>query len=163
MIQRGSVSRLETAWEALYEIAKLSTNECFALHSQTRQIVAQLNVPPAFERGRKLIFQVAYTEDMAIARSDVLTHRGYTVTTVVGNERARAVLTDSPLHYDLFILGHGAADDVREEMIAWLRAKYPNVKILALNGDNHGLPGADYNVLLNGPETWMPAVARAVV
>jgi hypothetical protein len=124
-------------------------------------VVAQVNVPLALERARKLIFQIAYTETLGIARSEELTRRGYRVTTVIGNERAKIVLADSPQHYDLFVLGHGAPDKARSEMVAWLRVKYPNVKILGLNSIGR-LREADYNVLLDGPETWMPIVARAL-
>ncbi len=41
-------------------------------------------------------------------------------------------------------------------MVDWLKAKYPNVKVLALNPPNQQLPGADYNVVQNGPEKWLP-------
>ena len=161
IVQRASVSGLEAAWQKLYDLAKQTGNECFALHAPTRQVVAQVNVPLALERARKLIFQIAYTETLGIARSEELTRRGYRVTTVIGNERAKIVLTDSPQHYDLFVLGHGAPDKARSEMVAWLRVKYPNVKILGLNSIQGRLREADYNVLLDGPETWMPIVARA--
>ena len=162
IVQRASVSGLEAAWQKLYDLAKQTANECFALYTPTRQVVAQVNVPLALERARKLIFQIAYTETLGIARSEELTRRGYRVTTVIGNERAKIVLTDSPQHYDLFVLGHGAPDKARSEMVAWLKVKYPNVKILGLNSIQGRLREADYNVLLDGPETWMPIVARAL-
>jgi hypothetical protein len=48
-------------------------------------------------------------------------------------------------------------------MVAWLRAKYPGVRILALNSPEiRELVGADYNVKLNGPEVWLPMIATAL-
>jgi len=41
-------------------------------------------------------------------------------------------------------------------MVDWLKARYPHVKILALNSANHRqLAGADYNAILNGPDEWL--------
>jgi hypothetical protein len=42
---------------------------------------------------------------------------------------------------------------------SYLKAKYPNVKVLALNPSNQQLPDADYNVVQNGPEKWLPFVS----
>jgi hypothetical protein len=160
MTQRGSANGLEAAWQKLSDIAKRTANECFAIHPPTRQVVAQLNVPPAEERGRKHVFQIAYTEEMGLARAEELTRRGYHVITVIGNERARIVLSTAQ-RCDLFIIGHAAPDQARASMVAWLKANYPTVKILALNPVFGRLREADYNVILNGPEKWIPIVAKA--
>jgi hypothetical protein len=156
------VGGLEAAWQRLSELARQTPDEYFALHAPTHQIVGQVNVPVALERARKLIFQVAYTENMGIERSEELMRRGYRVTTVIGNERAKAVLTGSPQRYDLFIVAHAAPPKTRTEIVAWLRNKYPGVKIVALNSVHGRLRDADFNVFLDGPETWMPVVARAL-
>lgn len=163
MEQRASVSGLEAAWQDLYELAKHTSNECFAIHAETRQVVAQVNVPPAIERARKVIFQIAYTEALSVLRSEELTRRGYRVTTVVGNDRAKVVLRDFAQHYDLFIIGHAASERSRKEMVSWMRANYPKVRILALNPTHQPLRGADYNALLGGPESWLHIVARALL
>ena len=160
MTQRDSTDGLESAWQKLSELAKQTANECFAIHPPTRQVVAQLNVPPAEERGRKRVFQIAYTEEMGLARAEELTRRGYRVTTVIGNERATVVL-DSTQRWDLFIIGHAAPEQTRARMVAWLKANYPGVKIVALNSAFVRLREADYNVVLSGPEKWIPIVAQA--
>lgn len=46
-------------------------------------------------------------------------------------------------------------------MVVWLKTKYRNVPIVALNSPGRELPGADYNAVLNGPETWLPIVEAA--
>ena len=38
-----------------------------------------------------------------------------------------------PEQYDFFIVGHAADDEVRKEMVLWLKAHHPGVRILALN------------------------------
>jgi|SRR5882762_97204 hypothetical protein len=160
IVQRGSVNGLETAWEELYKLAKHTTNECFAIHPPTREVVAQLNVRPAEERARKRVFQIAYTEELGVARAAELTRRGYRVTTVIGNERAKVVL-NSIQPYDIFIIGHAAPVESRNEMAAWLKTTYPGVKILALNSAFQTLRDADYNAVLNSPEKWIHIVAIA--
>ncbi len=160
LAQRGSVTGLEAAWQQLYELAKHTANECFAIYPPTREVVAQVNVPPAEERASKRVFQIAYTEELGVARAEVLTRRGYHVTTVIGNDRAKVVL-GSAQHYSVFIIGHGAPQQTRVGMAIWLKSKYPDVKILALNPVFQRLREADYNVVLNGPEKWVPIVAKA--
>jgi len=90
--------------------------------------------------------------------AELLRSRGYGVITVVGNEKAR-VLLGSIHHHDLFIVGQVAAEAIREEMVDWLREKYPRVKILALNLPGQQLSNADFNAL-NGPENWLSMVTE---
>ena len=43
----------------------------------------------------------------------------------------------------------------------WIRAQFPDAKILALNAPVYGaLPEADFNFVLNDPEEWLATVAR---
>lgn len=58
---------------------------------------------------------------------------------------------------DLFI--HAVAEAIREEMVDWLREKYPGVKILALNLPGQQLSNVDFNAL-NGPENWLSIVTE---
>jgi len=72
-------------------------------------------------------------------------------------------LLSSTQHSDLFIVGHAAPEQTRTEMVDWLKARYPHVKILALNSANHRqLAGADYNAILNGPDEWLSMVTAAL-
>lgn len=155
----ASVTGLELAQRRLQELAKHTTNECFAMDARTRQIVAQMNVPRAKWRATKRIFQIAYDEELGLKRAELLRSIGYGVVSVLGDERAR-ILLSSIQEYDLFIVGHNAPEQVRREVVDWLKSKYPNVKVLALNPPQQELPNADYNVTLNGPEKWLPIVTQ---
>jgi hypothetical protein len=109
-----------------------------------------------------VVFQIAYDSGLASARTSVLRLQGYEVVSVIGNEAAKVVLS-MPEQYDFFIVGHAAEDQVRKEMVLCLKAHYPGVPILALNPPKASeLAGADYNVKLNGPETWLPLIATAL-
>jgi hypothetical protein len=46
-------------------------------------------------------------------------------------------------------------------MVAWLKANYPKVKIVALNPSKDELIGADYNVILNDHDEWITLLAAA--
>ena len=154
-----AVSGLEFAQLTLQELAKHTSSECFAADAKTRQVVAQVNVPQAKWRATKRVFQTTYDEPVGLRRAELLRSRGYGVISVIGNHAAKVLLI-SIQHYDLFIVGNGAPQQTRSEMVVWLRAKYPDVKILALNTPHQQLPGADYNVIQNGPESWLPIVAQ---
>ena len=60
-----------------------------------------------------------------------------------------------------FMVGHAAPRPEREEIVDWLRLRYPNTKILVLNPPDQQTAGADYNVLLMSPEIWLPIVTSA--
>jgi hypothetical protein len=155
----SAVSGLEFAHRGLKELAKHTSNECFAADAKTRQVVAQMNVPQTKRRLAKRIFHIAYNEELGVRRAELLRSSGYGVISVIGNERAK-ILLSSIQHYDLFIVGHAAPEQTRKEMVDWLKLKYPKVKILALNPSHQELSTADYNVLQNGPENWLAIVAQ---
>jgi hypothetical protein len=163
LIWHGSVHGLENARRKLQEIAKTTTNECFAMYTPARQIVALLNAARACHRsGKRVVFQIAYDQHRLVTRAEALRHRGFEIISVVGNEAAKTVL-GSPQHSDLFIVGHAAPEQTRREMVDWLKVRYPHVKILALNSaDDRQLAGADYNAILNGPDEWLSMVTAAL-
>ena len=105
------------------------------------------------------IFQIAYTRPLLVERAELLTRRGYEVTSALGNEAAEMELIACTVNYDLFIVGHAAPSEVRAKMVQWLKEHYPTVKILALHPPHcPQLPGADFNM---GPEELLVAVATA--
>ena len=107
-----------------------------------------------------MVFQIAYDRRLA-ARSEVLKLHGYEVISVIGNEAAKLVL-GMPDVWDLFIVGYDATEHTRGEMVTWLKANFPTTRILALDAPKTPeLPGADYNLKLNGPDTLLPMVATA--
>ena len=140
--------------------------EYFALHLLTHDIVFAADVSNVVsERTGKRIFQIAYTDQLRLTRAELLRSLGYAVISVVGNEAAKVLLTT--LHHNnlgiaLFIVGHAAPAQTRKEIVDWLKENYPWAKILALNPPNQQVPNADYNVLENGPEAWIPFVATTI-
>jgi hypothetical protein len=153
------ISGLDSAKARLHELANHTPNECFAADARTRQIVALMNVPPSKWRVTKHIFQITYDEKLGARWAELLKSRGYSLMSVIGNEAARLVL--SPVQqYDFFIVGSAAPKETRQEMVFWLKAKYPRAKILALNPPNQEILRADYNVRQNGPENWLPIISK---
>ncbi len=106
------------------------------------------------------IFQIAYDEKLLFTRAALLKNRGYEVSSVLGNDEAHRAL-DCRQNYRLFIVGHNAPRETREEMLLWLKINFPHTRTLALNPPHQAsLPQADYNVILNGPEAWLSIVAN---
>ena len=151
---------LESAKSKLQEVANRTNNECFAADARTRQVVAIMNVPPSKWLATKRIFQISYDEELGRERAELVKSRGYNVLSVIGNEAAQVAL--SPIQdqdYDLFIVGQGAPNETRQEIALWLKMKYPETRILALNPANEQVPQADYNVE-DDPENWLPIISR---
>ena len=159
-IKRSVVSGLEFAKVALEALAKRTTNECLAADERTHQVVAQLNLPPA-KRALQRIFQIAYDEHAGLRTAELLRSRGYGVISVLSNDAAR-VLLSSIQKYDLFVVGRAAPEKSRHEMVDWLKANYPEVKILALNPSQQPLPKADFNALESDSERWLMFVTERV-
>jgi hypothetical protein len=159
----GSMHGLENARRKLQELSKRTINECFAIYTPTRQIVALVNIAQTGQLPAKhVVFQIACDEQHLVSRTELLRQNGYEVVSIVGNEAAKIVLS-SPQHCDLFIVGHAAAEQTRKEMVEWLKARYPSIKILALNSPDHRqIAGVDYNVILNGPDEWLSIVTAAL-
>ena len=85
---------------------------------------------------------------------------GHEVISVTHNEAAKVALS-SFRDVDVFIVGHTALEQTRKDMVAWLKANYPKVKIVALNPSRDQLLGADYNVVLNEHDEWQSLLAAA--
>jgi hypothetical protein len=153
------VSGLEFAKLALQRLANQTNNECFAADAKTRQVVIHMNVASAKLRASRRILQIAYDEDLGLRRAELLKSHGYVVTSVIGNQ-ATKLLLNSTQHYDLFIVGHAASEETRSEIVDWLKALYPRVKILVLNPPNQQVLSADFNVTQNSPENWLPIVTQ---
>lgn len=160
---RGHACGLQAVRLKLQEIARTTTNECFATYLPTKEIVARLNVGASRGiNGKPLVFQIYYDDRLATARAEVLRLHGYEVVSVAGNEAAKVILS-LPQRCDIFIVGHAAPEETRKEIVAWLKANYPGVRIIALNSPTiRELPGADYNIKLNGPQTWLPVIDSAL-
>ena len=108
------------------------------------------------------VFKIAYSPELMFTREAVLRSRGYVVESALGNEASKKAL-ESGGSYHLFIVGHAAPEQVRQEMVRWVRQKFPNARVLALNPPNVAREhGADYNVALNGPGVWLAVVEQAV-
>lgn len=120
----------------------------------------QVNTIQSASKGNG-VFQIAYDETLLVAREQLLKNRGYEVGSALGNDDAKRLL-DKRQPYSLFIVGHAAPTETREEIVRWLKAKFPDTKILALNPpDNMQLARADYNLILSASEEWLSTVANA--
>jgi hypothetical protein len=147
----------------LYELARTTANELFAIEVLTGEVLARVNTPlVSQQRNIKRIFQIAYDDKLHVTRAVQLRTHGYDVSSVVGNEAAKTVL-GSVHDYDLFVVGHAAPEETRIEMVGWLKMKYPKARILAMNPpDCQCLDGADYNVPQNVPGELLRTVSAAL-
>jgi hypothetical protein len=127
-----------------YIILNQNTGEKISIKSETKRIV----------------FQIGYDEKGLNARAELLRRFGHEVISVTHNEAAKVALS-SFRDVDVFIVGHTAPEQTRKEMVAWLKANYPKVTIVALNPSRDQLLGADYNVVVNDHDEWSSLLAAA--
>lgn len=155
---RGVVDGVENARVRVRLLANETDHECFAICANTHEIVVRI-VP--FTANSRQIFQIAYDTHLLDIRAQLLRQWGYHVTSVIGNEAAKAVLRER-YACDLFLIGHTAPEYVRLDMVHWLRKHYARTNILALNPPGmKQLGNLQYNALYNAPDVWMPLVAAA--
>jgi len=164
VLWKGTVRGLESTRFLLQELARKTSNDHFAIRLPMREVVFRADAGRSGATLAKRVFQVAYTENLRKLRADLLRSCGYGVVSVKGNETAKALLAAIQLKRDdisFFMVGHAAPESTRNEMAAWLRSIYPTARIIALNPPNQQIPAADFNVLQNGPELWLPIVGAA--
>src|SRR4030095_16526068 len=105
------------------------------------------------------IAQIAYDETFSARRADFLQGYGYRVLSLRGNDEAKRVLNETHANH-VFLVGHAASLETREELVRWLKGKFPCAKVLALNAPAQAeLPEADYNFSVNSRDQWLPAIS----
>ena len=145
---------LERAKARVKVLAASSPGEYIIVSQRTGEKI--LIRPPA----KRILFQVSYQEKGLNARVELLRRFGHEVISVTHNEAAKIALS-SFRDVDLFIVDYTAPEQTRKEIVSWLKANYPKVKIIALNPSKDQLIGADYNVVLNDHDEWLSLLAAA--
>ena len=145
---------LERAKARVKVLAASSPGEYIIVSQQTGENISIR--PPA----KRILFQVGYEEKGLNARVELLRRFGHEVISVTHNEAAKIALS-SFRDVDLFIVDYTAPEQTRKEMVGWIKANYPKVKIIALNPSKDQLIGADYNVVLNDHDEWLSLLAAA--
>ena len=122
---------------------------------------ARLQGKPATEPS-VYVFQIAYDEVLLITRAELLAQNGCSVSSALGNEDAKRILANGG-DYRVFLLGHAAPRNEREEMAKWLKLNFPRAKVVAVIPDNDpAVTNADLNFTLNGPEAWLAAITSTL-
>jgi len=110
--------------------------------------------------AKQVVFQIAYDDDKgSAARETLFRSFGHEVVSVADNDAAKLVLA-SISDVDVFIIGHTAPEQTREEMVDWLKANFPKAKIVALIPSAvPELLCADYNVPQSDWAAWVSLFA----
>ena len=152
---RGANARRHLPYEERVEVRELFEYIMPLNHEPSRSEVESAVT------DRKRIFQVAYREEHFLARANLLRRQGYTVTSTIGNEAAKAVLPILP-RVDLLVIGHAAPKQTRLDMVAWLFDRYPGTTILALNPSHEPLGTLRLNAVHYPAEAWLPLIEAAL-
>ena len=110
---------------------------------------------------KRIVFQIGYNEKELNARAELFRRCGHEVISVPDNEAAKQAL-NSIHNVDIFVVGQAAPEQTRKEMVDWLKANFPKIKIVALiPSADHKLQSADYNVVLNDWDEWISVLRVA--
>jgi hypothetical protein len=116
---------------------------------------------PIKSLSNQIVFQIGYDEKDLNARAQLFRRAGHEVISVADNEAAQRALT-SIHHVDVFVVGHTAPEQRRKEMVDWLKANFPKVKIVALIPPaSRQLQHADYNIVRNDWDEWLSLLTAA--
>jgi short-subunit dehydrogenase involved in D-alanine esterification of teichoic acids len=108
---------------------------------------------------KRILFQIGYEEKGLNARAELFRRFGHEVISVSGNEAAKQALASIP-NVDVFIVGDTAPERTRKEIVDWLKANFPNAKIVALiPPTSRRLPGVDYNIVSGDWDEWFSLLA----
>jgi hypothetical protein len=149
-----SAADLERAKTRANVLASSSPGEYIVLSQKNGEKISIK--PPA----KRILFQLGYDEKGLNARAELLRRVGHEVISVTHNEAAKVALR-SFRDVEIFVIDYKAPEPARKEMIAWRKANYPKVKIVALNPSKTQLLGADYNIFLNDHDEWLSLLAAA--
>src|SRR5882724_437279 len=145
---------LERAKARVKVLSASSPGEYIILNQTTGE---KISIKP---KTKRILFQLGHDEKGLNARAELLRRFGHEVISVTHNEAAKVALS-SFRDVDLFVIDYKAPERTRKEMVGWLKANYPKVKILALNPSKDQLIGADYNVVLNDHDECLSLLAAA--
>jgi len=142
---RDRVKKLSAFSPGEYVISNQQTGEKVSIKSYVKQIV----------------FQIGYDEKDLNARAELFRRCGHHIISVVDNSAAKHALT-SIENVDVFVVGPNAPEGTRKEMVDWLKANFPKVKVVALiPSASRKLPSADYNIVLNDWDEWLSLLSAA--
>ena len=114
---------------------------------------------PMSTSPKRILFQIGYEQKGLNARAELFRRFGHEVTSVADNEAAKQVLATIP-SVDVFIVGDTAPERTRKEMVDWLKANFPNAKIVALiPPTSRRLRCADYNIVSGDWDEWLSLLA----
>jgi len=110
---------------------------------------------------KRILFQIGYDQRELNLRAQLFRRCGHEVLSAADNEAAKRALTSID-KVDVFVVGHTAPEPTRKEMVDWLKANFPNVKIVALTPSaGRQLPRADCNVASYDGEELLSILAIA--
>ena len=147
-----AAANLEEA-KALVKVLAASSPGEYVITNLTGEKTS-IKLPP-----KRIVFQIGYDEKELNARAELFRRCGHEVISVPHNEAAKDALTLID-NVDVFVIGHQAPEQTREEMVDWLKENFPTVKIVALiPSANRQLSRADYNIVINDSEEWLSLLA----
>ncbi len=111
-------------------------------------------------RVQRRILQIAYYDNLLRTRTAMLQRSGYAVSSVLGNDAAKAVAPKLVPGVGLVMVGFSGPYADRAAITRWLKQQYPEVPVVVLQAhSSERFPEADICTLSDDPEVWLRAIA----
>jgi len=108
----------------------------------------------------KRIVHVEFDNVLLTTRHALLETAGFEVVSCFGSAAARQVMTDQR-GFDLFLIGHAASMQERDQLIAWAQSCCPRTPILTITSRDTDQPPKGVLNAGSGPEDLLRAIDKA--
>jgi len=106
------------------------------------------------------ILQIAYSPVLLFTRHLILISHGYSVLSVLGNDRAIGAAAKRNEEFDVVLIGHCTEISERREAARFARESFPQARVVALRSATSGgeVYEADLNTDSENPDDWLYVV-----
>jgi hypothetical protein len=120
-----------------------------------------MNTPKEPLRTRSIV-QVEFSSSILRARREILADFGRPVFSLLGADAfAKFDLTSRSV--GIVIIGHGATQSIRKELIRHVRSVLPDVPVIALlRRDEQPIESATQNLRADDPLAWVKQISAAI-
>ena len=117
--------------------------------------------PPLFETAlrRKRILHIEFERTLLAIRHALLETAGFEVVSCFSATALREVSTAATA-FDLFLVGHSAPAEEREELVMWMKTNFPETRVLVLRSRETDTAPSGHFVATADPEDLIRALVE---
>ncbi len=111
------------------------------------------------QQKRCSVLHISYYSSLLHTREVMMTAAGHAVTSALGNEAGKELVHDND--FDVAVVGFSGRLQDRREIVRWLKDRWPDLPVVALQSQSESIDGAECVVSGQDPKVWLDAVRQA--